>query len=72
VDQDRRRDPRHHRHLLPTNQQFRTLDGQCEFDLLLTDERADYQQAATTKGQGWQIPPPVPEPLPRELDAKLR
>jgi len=48
------------------------LDGQCEFDLLPTDERADYQQAATTKGQGWQIPPPVPEPLPQELDAKLR
>jgi pimeloyl-ACP methyl ester carboxylesterase len=47
-------------------------DGQCEFDLLAPEERAGYQQAATTRGQGWQIPPPVPDPLPPELDAKLR
>jgi pimeloyl-ACP methyl ester carboxylesterase len=39
-------------------------DGQCEFDLLEPAERADYQLAATTKGEGWRIPPPVPEPLP--------
>ena len=36
------------------------------------EERAGYQQAATTNGQGWQIPPPVPDPLPEDLDAKLR
>ena len=47
-------------------------DGQSEFDLLPLEERAGYQQAATTTGQGWQIPPPVPEPLPEGLDAKLR
>jgi pimeloyl-ACP methyl ester carboxylesterase len=47
-------------------------DGQCEFDLLAPEERAGYQQAATTNGQGWQIPPPVPAPLPEDLDAKLR
>jgi pimeloyl-ACP methyl ester carboxylesterase len=39
-------------------------DGQCEFDLLAPEERDGYQQAATTTGQGWQIPPPVPDPLP--------
>ncbi len=47
-------------------------DGQCEFDLLPPEERAGYQQAATSSGQGWQIPPPVPDPLPQDLDAKLR
>ena len=47
-------------------------DGQCEFDLLAPEERAGYQQAATTNGQGWQVSPPVPEPLPEGLDAKLR
>jgi pimeloyl-ACP methyl ester carboxylesterase len=48
------------------------MDGQSEFDLLAPEERAGYQQAATTTGQGWQIPPPVPDPLPPELDARLR
>jgi pimeloyl-ACP methyl ester carboxylesterase len=33
------------------------MDGQSEFDLLAPEERAGYQQAATSKGQGWQIPP---------------
>lgn len=47
-------------------------DGQSEFDLLEPKERAGYQQAVTTRGQGWQIPPPVPDPLPQDLDAKLR
>jgi pimeloyl-ACP methyl ester carboxylesterase len=48
------------------------VDGQCEFDLLPPNERVDYQESARTKGQGWRIPPPVPEPLPEDLDAKLR
>jgi pimeloyl-ACP methyl ester carboxylesterase len=47
-------------------------DGQCEFDLLAPPERTDYQQAAASRGQGWQIPPPVPDPLPQDLDARLR
>jgi pimeloyl-ACP methyl ester carboxylesterase len=47
-------------------------DGQCEFDLLAPEERAGYQQAAAARGQGWQIPPPVPDPLPEGLDARLR
>jgi pimeloyl-ACP methyl ester carboxylesterase len=47
-------------------------DGQSGFDLLPPEERAGYQQAATTNGQGWQIPPPVLEPLPEGLDGDLR
>ena len=48
------------------------LDGQGEFDLLAPEERAGYQESARSKGQGWRIPPPVPEPLPAELDPNLR
>ena len=48
------------------------LDGQCEFDLLAPAERAGYQESARSKGQGWRILPPVPEPLPDDLDANLR
>lgn len=36
-------------------------DGQSEYDLVPPDERATYEEAARTKGDGWCIPPPVPE-----------
>ena len=48
------------------------MDGQSEFDLLPPEERAVYQESARSKGQGWRILPPVPEPLPDDLDANLR
>src|SRR5215207_8131279 len=46
-------------------------DGQCEFDLLPPEERAGYQQAVTTNGQGWQIPRRSLSHY-QGLDAKLR
>jgi hypothetical protein len=48
------------------------MDGQSELDLLPPDERAGYEKAARSKGQGWQIPPPLPEPLPDDLDPRVR
>jgi pimeloyl-ACP methyl ester carboxylesterase len=39
------------------------MDGQSELDLLPAQERAGYEEAAKSKGQGWLIPPPLPEPL---------
>jgi pimeloyl-ACP methyl ester carboxylesterase len=47
-------------------------DGQSEYDLLPPGERAMYQDLARTKGDGWRIPPPVPESLPDDLDADMR
>jgi pimeloyl-ACP methyl ester carboxylesterase len=48
------------------------MDGQSELDLLPAQERAGYEEAARSKGQGWQIPPPLPEPLPDDLDPRVR
>jgi pimeloyl-ACP methyl ester carboxylesterase len=48
------------------------MDGQSELDLLPPDERAGYEKAARSKGQGWQIPPPLPAPLPDDLDPQVR
>lgn len=47
-------------------------DGDSEYDLLPADERATYQELARTKGDGWRIPPPVPEQLPDGLDPDVR
>ena len=47
-------------------------DGQSEYDLLPTDERAMYEELAHGRGDAWKIPPPVPEPLPDDLDPDLR
>jgi len=47
-------------------------DGQSEYDLMPPDERATYEEAARTKGDGWCIPPPVPETLPDDLDPDVR
>jgi pimeloyl-ACP methyl ester carboxylesterase len=48
------------------------MDGQSELDLLPPEERAGYEEAASSKGQGWRIPPPLPEPLPEDLDPRVR
>lgn len=47
-------------------------DGQSEYDLVPPDERRRYEEDARAKGDGWRIPPPVPEPLPPDLDADVR
>jgi pimeloyl-ACP methyl ester carboxylesterase len=44
------------------------MDGQSELDVLPPQERAGYEEAARSKGQGWQIPPPLPE----DLDPRVR
>lgn len=46
-------------------------DGESEYDLVPPEERSGYEQAAR-RGDGWRIPPPVPEPLPDGLDPDAR
>jgi hypothetical protein len=36
-------------------------------DLLAPDERSAYEESAELHGEGWRIPPPVPDPLPPSL-----
>jgi len=47
-------------------------DGESEMDFLPPEERSTYEQSARLHGQGWRIPPPVPDPLPEALDPDLR
>jgi len=47
-------------------------DGEAEMDFLPPEERAAYEQSARLHGEGWRIPPPVPDPLPEGLDPDLR
>lgn len=47
-------------------------DGDAEMDLLPPDERSAYEAAAELHGEGWRIPPPVPDPLPPGLDPDVR
>jgi pimeloyl-ACP methyl ester carboxylesterase len=47
-------------------------DGEAEMDLLPPEERTAYEQSAKLHGQGWRIPPPVPDPLPAGLDPNVR
>jgi len=42
------------------------LDHQSEFDLLDPEEAAEYEAAARSRGDGWRVPPPFPDPLPPE------
>ncbi len=37
--------------------------GESEFDLLTPEERAEYEEAASARGEGWRVPPPFPDPL---------
>lgn len=47
-------------------------NGQSEYDLVPADERARYEELARARGDGWRVPPPVPEPLPDDLDPDVR
>jgi pimeloyl-ACP methyl ester carboxylesterase len=47
-------------------------DGEAEMDLLPPAERSAYEDAATQHGEGWRIPPPLPDPLPPGLDSDLQ
>jgi pimeloyl-ACP methyl ester carboxylesterase len=44
------------------------LDGECEFDLMPSDERMAYEEAARSRGDGWRIPPPFSESFPPGTD----
>jgi pimeloyl-ACP methyl ester carboxylesterase len=46
-------------------------EGEAEMDLLPPEERSAYQESARLRGQGWRIPPPVPDPLPAGLDSNV-
>jgi len=47
------------------------LDGQSEFDLMPAEERAGYEEGARTRGDGWRVPPPFPDPLPPGLPEEV-
>lgn len=40
------------------------LDGQSALDLMDDDQRQDNLEAARSRGEGWRIPPPFPDPPP--------
>jgi pimeloyl-ACP methyl ester carboxylesterase len=42
-------------------------EGESMMDLVPADERARYEEAARTRGDGWRVPPPFPDPLPPDL-----
>lgn len=46
-------------------------EGDCELDLMPAEERAGYEEAARTRGDGWRVPPPFPHPLPPGLPAEV-
>jgi pimeloyl-ACP methyl ester carboxylesterase len=43
------------------------LDGESERDLMPEEEWRGYAEAAATRGDGWRVPPPFPDPLPPGL-----
>lgn len=47
------------------------LDGESEMDFVSDEERAAYEEAARTRGDGWQVPPPFPDPLPPGLPPEV-
>jgi pimeloyl-ACP methyl ester carboxylesterase len=47
-------------------------EGEAEMDLLPPDERSAYEESATLHGEGWRIPPPIPDPLPPGLDPDVQ
>lgn len=47
-------------------------EGEAEIDLMPSEERSAYEEAAALRGDGWRIPPPVPDPLPAALDPDVR
>ena len=46
-------------------------DGDCEFDFVSPEDRAGYEEAARTRGEGWKVPPPFPDPLPPGLPPEV-
>jgi pimeloyl-ACP methyl ester carboxylesterase len=46
-------------------------DGESEMDLVPSDERAGYEEAARSRGDGWRVPPPFPDPLPPGLPPEV-
>jgi pimeloyl-ACP methyl ester carboxylesterase len=47
-------------------------DGESEMDLLAPADRSAYEASARLRGDGWRIPPPLPDPLPADLTPDLR
>lgn len=47
------------------------LDGESEMDFVSPEERTAYEEAARTRGDGWQVPPPFPDPLPPGLPPEV-
>src|SRR3712207_5559246 len=48
------------------------LEGESDLNLVPADERAGYEEAARTRGEGWRVPPPFPDPLPPGLPPEVR
>jgi pimeloyl-ACP methyl ester carboxylesterase len=46
-------------------------EGESDLDLVPADERAGYEEAARTRGEGWRVPPPFPDPLPPGLPPEV-
>jgi pimeloyl-ACP methyl ester carboxylesterase len=46
-------------------------EGDSDLDLVPADERAGYEEAARTRGDGWLVPPPFPDPLPPGLPPEV-
>jgi pimeloyl-ACP methyl ester carboxylesterase len=47
------------------------LDGQSELDFVSAEERAAYAESARTSGDGWRVPPHLPDPLPPGLPPEV-
>ena len=46
-------------------------EGESDLDLVPADERAGYEESARTRGDGWRVPPPFPDPLPPGLPPEV-
>ena len=46
-------------------------EGESDLDLVPAEERAGYEESARTRGDGWRVPPPIPDPLPRGLPPEV-
>jgi pimeloyl-ACP methyl ester carboxylesterase len=46
-------------------------DGDRELDFFPPAERAAHEEAARTRGEGWKVPPPFPDPLPPGLPPQV-
>ena len=47
-------------------------DGEAALDLVSAEERSSCERAAAERGEGWRVPPPVPDPLPAGLPPDVR